>query len=200
MPGQRPPYNICVFCGSRAGTRPEYLQAAQDLGARLAGEGIGIVYGGSSHGLMGALADSCLEAGGYIEGVIPDPLFLKEAAHKRLSKRFVVDSMHARKGLMAERANAFIALPGGFGTMEELFEITTWAQLGIHAKPIVLLNVAGFYDTLLALIDSMLAEGFVSTAHRKFLLVRDDIETAISDLRSFIPPTSIATWIDRDQT
>lgn len=197
---QRPAFNICIFCGSRAGTQPEYLAAAQQLGTALAQRGIGIVYGGSSMGLMGAVADSCLAAGGYVEGVIPDALFLKEVAHPRLSERFVVKSMHARKAMMAERANGFIALPGGLGTLEELFEIITWAQLGIHAKPIVVWNVVGYYDALLHFVEHSVAQGFVSAAHRNFVAIRNDLDAVLDDLRSFKAPTSIAKWLDRDET
>ncbi len=200
MTQQRPALNICVFCGSRPGAQPVYLSAAQELGTALAQARIGVVYGGSSIGLMGAVADSCLAAGGHVEGVIPDALFLKEVAHPRLSQRFVVKSMHARKALMAERSNGFIALPGGLGTLEELFEIITWAQLGIHAKPIVVWNVAGYYDGLLHFIDQSVAEGFVSPQHRKVLSIRNTLAEVLEDVDSFKPPTSIATWLDGDQT
>jgi uncharacterized protein (TIGR00730 family) len=197
---ERPAFNICVFCGSHQGTKPEYMAAAQELGAALASRGIGMVYGGSSMGLMGAAADSCLAAGGYVEGVIPDALFLKEIAHPRLSKRFVVKSMHARKAMMAERANGFVALPGGLGTLEELFEIITWAQLGIHAKPIVVWNVAGYYDGLLHFIEQSVEQGFVSPLHRKVVVIRNSLDEVLTDLHTFKAPTSIATWLDDDQT
>jgi len=176
------------------------MSAAQELGAALAHDRIGLVYGGSSMGLMGAVADSCLAAGGHVEGVIPDALFLKEVAHPHLSQRFIVKSMHARKAMMAERSNGFIALPGGLGTLEELFEIITWAQLGIHAKPIVVWNVAGYYDGLLHFIDQSVAEGFVSTQHRNVVSIRNTLAEVLQDVHSFKPPTSIATWLDGDQT
>ncbi len=200
MTPPRPDFNICVFCGASSGVRPEYMATAYEVGAALAAAGIGIVYGGSSMGLMGAVANSCLAAGGYVQGVIPDALFLKEIAHPRLSERHVVKSMHERKAMMADHANGFIALPGGLGTLEELFEIITWAQLGIHAKPIVVWNVAGYYDALLSFIDHSVAQGFVSPAHRKFVSVRNDLEQVLEDLSSFKAPTSIAKWLDRDET
>ena len=157
--------SICVFCGSRMGARPEYLEGARALGTEIARRGLTLVYGGTSVGLMGAMADAALAQGGKVVGVLPH-FFLsdRERAHKELTELHLVDSMHTRKAMMAERADAFIALPGGVGTFEELFEITTWAQLGLHHKPIGLLNVADFYGPLLALMRRAVEEGFIPEA------------------------------------
>ncbi|EPX55167.1 Lysine decarboxylase family [Cystobacter fuscus DSM 2262] len=156
--------SICVFCGSRIGARPEYLEAARALGTELGRRGLTLVYGGTSVGLMGAVADAVLAEGGQVVGVLPHLLQSREIAHKNLTELHLVDSMHTRKAMMAERADAFIAMPGGVGTFEELFEITTWAQLGLHHKPIGLLNVADFYGPLLALMRRAVEEGFILEA------------------------------------
>ncbi len=153
--------SVCVFCGSRRVTRPEYLEGARALGAELARRGLTLVYGGSKIGLMGAVADAVLAGGGRVVGVLPQVLQTKEIAHPGLTELHLVDSMHTRKALMAERADAFIAMPGGVGTFEELLEITTWAQIGLHHKPIGLLNVAGFYAPLLTLMQRAVEEGFI---------------------------------------
>lgn len=152
---------VCVFCGSRNGTRPEYLEGARGLGRELARRGLTLVYGGAIGGLMGEVADAALAEGGRVVGVLPEMLQLKERAHPRLTELHLVDSMHTRKAQMAQRADAFIAMPGGVGTFEELLEITTWAQLGLHHKPIGLLNVADFYAPLLALMRRAVDEGFI---------------------------------------
>jgi uncharacterized protein (TIGR00730 family) len=156
--------SVCVFCGSRFGNRPDYLAGARALGAELARRGLTLVYGGTSVGLMGAMADAALAQGGKVVGVLPKVLSDREVAHPSLTELHLVDSMHTRKAMMAERADAFIAMPGGIGTFEELFEVTTWAQLGIHHKPIGLLNVADFYGPLLALMRRAVEEGFVPEA------------------------------------
>lgn len=156
--------SVCVFCGSRMGTRPDYLEGARALGTELARHGLTLVYGGTSVGLMGAVADAALAQGGKVIGVLPHVLSDREIAHKGLTELHLVDSMHTRKAMMAERADAFIAMPGGVGTFEELFEITTWAQLGLHHKPIGLLNVADFYGPLLALMRRAVDEGFIPEA------------------------------------
>jgi uncharacterized protein (TIGR00730 family) len=156
--------SVCVFCGSRPGARPEYLEAARSLGTQLARRGLTLVYGGANIGLMGAVADAVLAEGGRVVGVLPAVLKDKEIAHAGLTELHLVDSMHTRKAMMAERADAFIAMPGGVGTFEELFEITTWAQLGLHQKPVGLLNVADFYEPLLALMRRAVDEGFVPEA------------------------------------
>ncbi|MET0405733.1 MAG: TIGR00730 family Rossman fold protein [Cystobacter sp.] len=153
--------SVCVFCGSRMGSRPEYLASARELGRELGRRGITLVYGGANVGLMGAVADAALAEGGRVVGVLPRLLQDRELAHPRLTELHLVDSMHTRKAMMAERSEAFIALPGGVGTFEELFEITTWAQLGMHHKPIGLLNVADFYGPLLTLMRRAVEEGFI---------------------------------------
>ncbi len=165
---------ICVFCGSRSGDNPAFAAAALALGKLLANQKIKLVYGAGNIGLMGVVADACLLAKGYVIGVIPTKLEKKEVAHTKLTELFVVDSMHQRKALMASLSDAFIALPGGFGTCDELFEIVTWAQLGIHHKPIGLLNTAGFFDPLLAWIDQMILQGFVKPRFKQLLMVAEN--------------------------
>ncbi|MFL5338765.1 MAG: TIGR00730 family Rossman fold protein [Gemmataceae bacterium] len=167
---------VCVFCGSRTGDQPIYAEAAARLGSALVARGLGLVYGGGNVGLMGVLADAVLAAGGEVIGVIPGGLAEKELAHAGLTELHVVESMHARKALMAQRADAFIALPGGYGTADEFFEILTWRQLGLHGKPIGLLNVASFFDPLLAWADLMVREGFVKPHNRRLLQVSDEVE------------------------
>ena len=171
--------NICVFCGSSAGRQPAYRAAAQRLGRALAARDIGLVYGGAQVGLMGAVADAVLADGGRSIGVIPESLARVEVAHQHLTELHIVATMHERKAMMAERSAAFIALPGGIGTLEELFEAWTWSQLGIHAKPVGLLNVDGYYDALLAFLDHTAAEGFVRPVHREMLVAGDDAEPVI---------------------
>jgi uncharacterized protein (TIGR00730 family) len=165
---------VCVFCGSSAGTAPRYRHEAERLGGLLAARGLGLVYGGGRVGLMGVLADAVLAAGGRVVGVIPDGLARKELLHTGLTELHVVASMHARKALMAELSDAFVAMPGGYGTFEELLEVTTWFQLGIHRKPVGLLNVGGYYDALARLFDHAVAEGFVRAEHRAIVTVDDD--------------------------
>lgn len=165
---------LCVFCGSSPGHDPLYVACARDVGHVLAARGIGLVYGGGGRGMMGAVADGALEAGGEVIGVIPEGLFAREGLHAGLTRTEVVRSMHERKALMADLADGFIALPGGIGTMEELFEIWTWTQIGIHAKPCGLLNVQGFYDGLLAFLDGMVRDGFLIQNHRDIVLVDDE--------------------------
>ncbi|HYO71890.1 MAG TPA: TIGR00730 family Rossman fold protein [Archangium sp.] len=155
------PKSVCVFCGSRMGARPEYLEAARTLGTEIARRGLTLVYGGTSVGLMGAMADAALAQGGKVIGVLPHVLSDREIAHKGLTELHRVDSMHTRKAMMAQLSGAFIAMPGGVGTFEELFEITTWAQLGLHHKPIGLLNVADFDGPLLAMMRRAVDEGFI---------------------------------------
>jgi uncharacterized protein (TIGR00730 family) len=165
---------VCVYCGSRDGSRPAYAQAARDLGAELARRGLGLVYGGGRIGLMGVLADALLAAGGSVTGVIPRALVSKEVAHLDLADLRVVGSMHERKALMAELSDGFIALPGGFGTLEEIFEVLTWSQLRLHRKPCGLLNVEGFYDSLLAFLDHAVREDFLRARLRASTLVETD--------------------------
>jgi uncharacterized protein (TIGR00730 family) len=173
---------VCVYCGSHSGSRAAYAQAARAMGEALAQRGIGVVYGGGRVGLMGALADAALAAGGSVTGVIPRALVSREIAHLDLKDLRVVDSMHERKALMAELADAFIALPGGFGTLEEFCEVLTWAQLGLHHKPCGLLNVAGFYDSLLSFFDHAAAEDFIRDLHRGQVVVESDLERLLDAL------------------
>ncbi len=169
--------SVCVFCGSRPGARPEFIEAARAFGQELARRGLTLVYGGASVGLMGTLADAVMSNGGRAVGVLPRHLEKREIAHAKLAELHLVDSMHERKALMAERSDAFVALPGGFGTFDELFEIITWAQLGLHRKPIGLLNVGGYFEPLLALVERGVRDGFIPEAHtRPFAVSRDASE------------------------
>lgn len=179
--------SLCVFCGSSTGLLPVYEQAAVEMGALLAAEGIRLVYGGGNVGLMGALARSCMEAGGEVIGIIPQALFDREHGHRGISRLEVVTSMHERKARMAELADGFVALPGGIGTFEELLEIMTWAQLGIHGKPIALVNVAGYFNPLLALLDNALDQGFMAQKHRNLLMVAGHPEALITIMREMEP-------------
>ena len=188
----------CVFCGSSRGNNSAHFAAAQNLGRELAQRGIGLVYGGGHVGLMGALADAALAAGGHVIGVIPESLLAKEVGHRGLPDLRVVKTMHERKALMAELSDGFIALPGGFGTFEEFFEVLTWSQLGLHAKPCGVLNVAGFFTPLLQLIDHAVAEGFTRPAHRELVLGDDSLERLLERMKQFEPPT-VHKWIDRDE-
>ncbi len=190
--------SLCVFCGSARGARSEYLDAARAVGRLLAERGIAVVYGGGNIGLMGAVADAALEAGGEVHGVIPRSLLEWEVGHAGLTRLHVVDSMHERKALMADLADAFVALPGGFGTFEEFCEVLTWSQLGLHRKPCALLNVAGYYDPLLALFDRAVEERFLSPVHRGLVLEDDDPARLLERLAAYDPP-SLHKWIDREQ-
>ncbi|HVT96958.1 MAG TPA: TIGR00730 family Rossman fold protein [Acidobacteriaceae bacterium] len=171
---------VCVFCASAAGASPVYLEAAGELGRRIAQRGYGLVYGGATVGAMGAVADAALAAGGKVVGVIPDVIREREIDHKGLTELHVVRTMHERKAMLAERADAFVALPGGYGTMDEFIEIVTWAQLKIHAKPCVLVNVNGFWDRLLAFFDTCVAEGFIQEENRGLVQVAHDPEEALA--------------------
>jgi uncharacterized protein (TIGR00730 family) len=175
-------HRICVYAGSQPGARPEYAAAAETLVGRLAERGLGVVYGGGKVGLMGTVAAAGLAAATEVIGVIPYQLEQRELAHRALSELRVVGSMHERKALMAELSDAFIALPGGIGTLEELIEMLTWAQLGLHAKPCGLLNVAGYYDPLIAFLDGAVREGFLSAANRRLLTVAADPDVLVSEL------------------
>ncbi len=179
---------VCVFCGSSNGRRPEYRTAAAALGAHLAQSGIDVVYGGASVGLMGAVADAALDAGGRVIGVIPRHLVDRELAHPALTELHITGSMHERKALMADLATGFVALPGGFGTLDELAEITTWAQLGLHARPIGLLNVAGYFDLFLRYTEQMIGEGFVPESHRELLVAAATPRELLARLRNWQPP------------
>ena len=189
---------VSVFCGSSPGARPEYAQAAADLGRTIAERGMGLVYGGASVGLMGTVADAALEAGGEVIGVIPQGLVDKELAHHGLTDLHVVTTMHERKALIADLSEAVIALPGGFGTLDELFEALTWSQLGILQRPCGLLNVGGFYDSLLAYLDHCVQERFVSSDNRAMLLCNDDPSALLDLCESYQAPDS-DKWLDRTQ-
>lgn len=186
--------NICVFCGSSSGEGNVYQEAAEVLAARLVANGLGLVYGGAQVGLMGRIADAVLQRGGRVTGVIPGALFPKEIPHQGLTQLHVVDSMHERKRLMYELSDAFIALPGGLGTLDELFEILTWGQLGLHAKPCGLLNVAGYFDKILEFLDEAVARKFLKPQHRKLLLHGADAGALLEQLRAFEPP-HLKKWI-----
>lgn len=173
---------LCVFCGSSVGNRPEFAQAARELGAALAAREIGLVYGGSRIGLMGILADACLEAGGEVVGVLPEFMVKRELEHTGLTTLHLVHTMHERKAMMADLADAFVALPGGFGTWDEFCEIVTWAQIGMHTKPMALLNVAGYYDSLLSLAAHAAEEGFVRAQHRNLIRVATDTADLLKQL------------------
>lgn len=186
---------VCVFCGSNVGIRPEYGIAAQGLAAALAGRGLGLVYGGGNVGLMGVLADSMLQAGGNVIGVIPQSLVAKEVAHHGVTELRIVDTMHQRKALMNDLSDAFIALPGGFGTLDEFFEILTWSQLGIHGKPSGLLNVSGYYGSLLAMLDHAVTERFLRPAHRELVIADTDADSLVQRLLCF-SPVQAGRWVN----
>jgi uncharacterized protein (TIGR00730 family) len=189
---------VCVFCGSSTGVRPEYLAMARALGFALARRGVGLVYGGASVGLMGAVADATLSAGGEVIGVLPRSLQAREIAHLNLTELHIVDSMHTRKAMMAERADAFIALPGGLGTMEELFEVLTWRLLGLHRKPAGLLDVAGYYAGLTSFLEHTINEGFLRPEQLSLHVATDP--DALLDLLAASPPVEVEKWITRDET
>lgn len=180
--------SVCVYCGSNPGRDPAFVKAARSVGRQLAESGVDIVYGGGQVGLMGEIADAALTAGGRVIGVIPEFLALKEIAHLELTELYVVQSMHARKAKMAHLSDAFIALPGGIGTMEELFEIWTWGQLGQHRKPVGLLNVHGYYDDLVAFLNKMADQNFLAADHRASLMVAKRIATLLTRFRAYEAP------------
>lgn len=184
--------SLCVYCGSSLGAAPVYADAARAMGRTLAERGVRLVYGGGQVGLMGLLADACLDAGGQVTGIIPDFLHLKEIAHPRVADMRIVSSMHERKLMMADESHAFIALPGGLGTLEELFEVWTWSQLGRHRKPVGLLNAGGYYDQLLGFLDHMAAQGFVESRHRAMLKLGDTPAALIDALEAYDFPGVIA--------
>ena len=190
---------ICVFCGSSLGSNSRYREAAQQLGELLALERIGLVFGGGSVGLMGVVADAALAAGGEVIGVIPHGLAERELAHRHVSDMRVVPSMHARKALMSELSDAFVTLPGGLGTLEELFETATWSQLGIHQKPVGVLNVAGYYDPLIELLEHATREGFVSPTNRRLILVSENPVGLVEALRGFEAPEG-PEWITPEES
>jgi uncharacterized protein (TIGR00730 family) len=185
---------VCVFCGSSPGSRPVYAEAARRMGETLVARGVTLVYGGGRVGLMGEIARAALAAGGRVVGVIPRALLRKELVYEDLTELHVVESMHERKALMAERSEAFIAMPGGYGTLEEFCEVLTWAQLGFHHKAVALLNVAGYFDGLLALFDHAVTEQFVRPVHRAMVLAEADPGRLLDRLDEYRPPT-VEKWI-----
>ncbi|MBI3047889.1 MAG: TIGR00730 family Rossman fold protein [Acidobacteria bacterium] len=190
---------VCVFAGSSSGSRPEYRTLAAELGRALAAREIGLVYGGARVGLMGAVADAVLAAGGEVTGVIPAAMVAKEIAHDGLTDLCVVSSMHERKARMADLADAFIALPGGWGTWEEFFEMLTWSQLGLHRKPCGLLNVRGYFDPLLAFVAHAVDEGFVRREHTGMIAVASAPEPLLDRLSAYTSP-AVEKWLDRAPT
>jgi uncharacterized protein (TIGR00730 family) len=192
-------HRICVFAGSSPGARPEYAIAAQELGRALVARRIGVVYGGARVGLMGAVADAVLAGGGPVTGVIPEGLVTKEIAHDGLTELRVVSSMHERKAMMNDLADGFIALPGGWGTLEEFFEVLTWAQLGLHRKPCGLLNAHGYFDQLLSFIDHSVEERFVPRPHRSMVLVASSPDDLLRQFDAYVPPV-VEKWIDQAAT
>jgi uncharacterized protein (TIGR00730 family) len=190
---------ICVFAGSSVGTRPAYALAARELGGALAGRGIGLVYGGGSVGLMGELANAALAAGGEVIGVIPGPLATRELAHPGLTEMRVVDGMHARKATMASLVEGFVALPGGLGTLEETLEVLTWSQLGIHRKPVGLLNVEGYYDGLVRFLDAAVREGFVRREYLELLLCTARPEELLDAFAEWRSPRLPGPWLRDSQ-
>jgi uncharacterized protein (TIGR00730 family) len=188
--------NLCVYCGSNLGRNPIYVEQARALACALVERRIGLVFGGAHVGVMGVIADTVLEAGGVVTGVIPQSLVDKEVAHMGLTELVVTESMHERKMIMAERSDGFIALPGGIGTLEELFEVWTWAQLGFHRKPCGILNVAGYYDGLARFLDHTVAENFVKTPHREMLFVETDPAVLLDSYEQYTPP-NVEKWLRR---
>ena len=191
---------VCVYCGSSPGRRGIYLAEARKLGRLLAGRGIGLVYGGASVGLMGAVADAALGAGGEVVGVIPRRLDEREIGHRGLTRLHVVGSMHERKQRMADLSDAFLALPGGMGTLEELTETVTWSMLGLHDKPVGLLDVDGYWRPLLAFFDHAVAEGFLRPEQRELVLAEADAERLLARLAAWRPTSRRVKWIDREST
>lgn len=188
---------LCVYCGSSPGRRPEYVEGAKHLARVLVAEDVGLVYGGASVGVMGVLADTMLADGGEVIGIIPEDLVDQEVAHNGLTALHVVDSMHDRKARMADLSDGFVALPGGLGTIEELFEVLTWAQLGLHRKPCGLLNVCGYYDQLSDFLDHTVSEQFVKEKHRSMLIVEEDPNRLLSRFKSYEAPHE-GKWIGNE--
>lgn len=191
-----PVRSVCVFCGASIGANPTYREAAIALGQAIARRGLTLVYGGGAVGLMGVVADAAMAAGGEVIGIIPQSLLDAEVGHKGLTRLEVVDGMHARKARMAELSDAFIALPGGLGTLEELFEVWTWGQLGYHAKPLGLLDVNGFYEKLGGFLDHIVEEGFVRPAHRAMLLLGQQPDALLDGMNEFVAPVA-PKWVDK---
>jgi uncharacterized protein (TIGR00730 family) len=190
---------ICVFCGSAAGIRPEYAAAARAVGGEIARRGWALVYGGGRIGLMGIVADAVLAGGGEVDGVLPRHLARKEVRHDGLTRLHLVESMHERKAMMAGLADGFLSLPGGLGTLEEMAETLTWAQLGLHAKPCALLDVAGYFAPLVAFLDHAVTEGFVRPEHRRLVLVGQDPASLLDAMERW-KPVKVEKWLDRSET
>jgi uncharacterized protein (TIGR00730 family) len=199
LSSQRALHRVCVYAGSNAGARPDYTVAARELARSLVARGIDVVFGGGNVGLMKVVADTTMVAGGKVIGVIPEALIAREVGHHDVTELRVVSSMHERKALMADLSDGFIALPGGFGTLEEVIEIATWAQLGLHTKPFGLLNVAGYFDALVAFFDHAVTEGFVRPQHRETLLVAERPASLVDAFERWQPP-HVHKWIDCDET
>ncbi|WP_020158049.1 MULTISPECIES: LOG family protein [Methylobacter] len=191
--------SICVYCGSSPGRQEAYSDAARELARSLVDRNIRLVYGGASVGIMGLLADTVLQLGGQAVGVIPEALVRREVAHKRLTELHITQSMHERKMLMAELSDGFIALPGGIGTLEELFEVWTWAQLGLHKKPCGLLNIAGYFDSLATFLGHAVAEQFIKPAHHSILIVERDSKALLDRFGGYEPP-AVTKWVDKEET
>jgi uncharacterized protein (TIGR00730 family) len=190
---------LAVFCGANAGSRPLYSEMAAALGHTLARRGLGLVYGGGSVGLMGTLARTVRDAGGAVVGIIPAPLTPREVSGEQIGELRVVATMHERKAAMAALADGFVALPGGFGTLDELFEAITWGQLGIHGKPVGLLNIAGYFDPLLSFVDRAIAEGFVLPKYRQLIVVAATPDALLDELAAYQPPPGLVRWLDLDK-
>jgi len=190
---------ICVYCGSSSGKQPEYIESARSLAKELVKRNIDLVYGGASIGIMGEVADSVLAAGGQVTGVIPQALAGKEILHEGLTDLKIVSSMHERKAMMADLSDGFIALPGGLGTLEELFEVLTWSQLGFHKKPCALLNVKGYYDHLFSFLTHAVKEEFIQDIHYKMLLIESKPDILLDRMMEYIPP-AVDRWIGRSET
>jgi uncharacterized protein (TIGR00730 family) len=188
---------ICVFCGSSEGSRPEYRAAAEEMGAELVRRNIGLVYGGGNVGLMGIIADAVMKAGGEAVGVIPENLMAREIGHKGLTNLHVVRSMHERKALMADLSDAFVAMPGGFGTLEEFCEVLTWTQLGLHAKPCGILNIRGYYTPLLRMFDHAVEEQFLKPENRALVLARESPAELLPTLEEW-RPVRVEKWLSRE--
>ena len=188
--------NLCVFCGSSFGSDTKYAQAAEHLGTIIAERNLGLVYGGGRVGLMGEIADTVIKAKGHVIGVIPKQLHEREVSHNGISDLRVVDSMHERKALMAELSDGFIAMPGGFGTIEEIFEVITWAQLNFHNKPCGLLNINGYYDNLIKFMDNAVKEKFIEPENRAMILIDEEPETLLEKMMNYAPPkVDKAKWV-----
>jgi uncharacterized protein (TIGR00730 family) len=188
---------VCVYCGSSPGCNRAYMEAARNLGSCLAGNRLELVYGGAEVGLMGEVANTVMQAGGRVIGIIPES-FAQKVSHRGLTELHIVTSMHERKQMMADLSDAFIALPGGLGTLEEIAELLTWAQLGLHQKPCGLLNISGYFDPLLSFLDHAVSEGFIGQEHREMLLVSQEPEDLLERFRSYIAP-KVEKWIDSPQ-